>query len=153
MLDFIRIATAVPPVRVGDVAKNAQDICAYMEKADAQKADIADIGYGISMIGIERMDNHTNTGRPIPKEQDEKHFPYKSNYIDCGNLPLYPFGYGLSYSEVTENWLDENTVEVTNKGEYDTDYAVLKFKYEPHPELLDFTKVHIKAGQKLTVKF
>ena len=31
---------------------------------DAQKADIADIGYGISMIGIERMDNHTSTGRP-----------------------------------------------------------------------------------------
>ena len=67
--------------------------------------------------------------------------------------PLYKFGYGLSYSEVSENWLDENTVELTNKGKYDTDYAVLKFKYEPHPELLDFTKVHIKAGEKLTVKF
>ena len=40
MLDFIRIATAVPPVRVGDVAKNVQNICAYMEKADAQNADI-----------------------------------------------------------------------------------------------------------------
>ena len=40
MLDFIRIATAVPQVRVGDVAKNAQDICTYMEKADAQNADI-----------------------------------------------------------------------------------------------------------------
>ena len=40
MLDFIRIATAVPAVRVGDVAKNAADICSYMEKADAQGADI-----------------------------------------------------------------------------------------------------------------
>ncbi len=40
MLDFIRIATAVPPVRVGDVAKNTQDICAFIEKADAQNADI-----------------------------------------------------------------------------------------------------------------
>ena len=40
MLDFIRIACAVPSVKVGDVKKNVQDICAYMEKADAAKADI-----------------------------------------------------------------------------------------------------------------
>ena len=40
MLDFIRIACAVPKVTVGDVEKNARDICAFMEKADAQKADI-----------------------------------------------------------------------------------------------------------------
>ena len=40
MLDFIRIACAVPAVRVGDTAKNAEDICAYIGKADAQQADI-----------------------------------------------------------------------------------------------------------------
>ena len=40
MLDFIRIACAVPPVKVGDVKKNAADICGYIEKADLQKADI-----------------------------------------------------------------------------------------------------------------
>ena len=40
MLDFIRIACAVPAVKVGDVKKNVLDICAYIEKADAQKADI-----------------------------------------------------------------------------------------------------------------
>ena len=40
MLDFVRIACAVPPVKVGDVKKNAADICAYIEKADAQNADI-----------------------------------------------------------------------------------------------------------------
>ncbi|MBQ8621435.1 MAG: NAD(+) synthase [Oscillospiraceae bacterium] len=40
MLDFIRIACAVPAVRVGDVKKNTQDICAYIEKADTQNADI-----------------------------------------------------------------------------------------------------------------
>ena len=40
MLDFIRIACAVPAVRVGDTAKNAEDICAYIEKADARRADI-----------------------------------------------------------------------------------------------------------------
>ncbi len=40
MLDYIRIACAVPAVKVGDVKKNAADICDYIEKADAQNADI-----------------------------------------------------------------------------------------------------------------
>lgn len=40
MLDFIRIACAVPSVQVGDVVKNTQDICAFLSKANAQKADI-----------------------------------------------------------------------------------------------------------------
>lgn len=40
MLDFIRIACAVPSVQVGDVIKNTQDICAFLSKANAQKADI-----------------------------------------------------------------------------------------------------------------
>ncbi len=40
MLDFVRIACAVPPVKVGDVKKNAADICSYIEKADLQKVDI-----------------------------------------------------------------------------------------------------------------
>ena len=40
MLDFIRIACAVPPVKVGDVLQNTRDICAFIEKADAQNADL-----------------------------------------------------------------------------------------------------------------
>jgi len=40
MLDYIRIACAVPAVKVGDVKKNTEDICAYMAKADAQNVDI-----------------------------------------------------------------------------------------------------------------
>lgn len=40
MLDFIRIACAVPPVQVGDVKKNTEDICGYIVKADESKADV-----------------------------------------------------------------------------------------------------------------
>jgi len=40
MLDFIRISCAVPAVRVGDVVKNAEDICRYIEKADAEHSDL-----------------------------------------------------------------------------------------------------------------
>lgn len=67
--------------------------------------------------------------------------------------PLYPFGYGLTYGDVTENWLSDTEVEVTNRGGMDTDYSVLRFKTEPHPELLDFKKIHIAVGETKTVKF
>ena len=40
MLDFIRIACAVPAVKVGDVKKNVQDICSYMEQADGKNVDV-----------------------------------------------------------------------------------------------------------------
>lgn len=40
MLDFIRIACAVPPVQVGDVTQNVRDICGYLAKADQEKADL-----------------------------------------------------------------------------------------------------------------
>ncbi len=40
MLDYIRIACAVPPVQVGDTEKNAQDICAYLQKAEQAETDL-----------------------------------------------------------------------------------------------------------------
>ncbi len=40
MLDYIRVASAVPPVVVGDAAKNTQDICSYIAKADAEGCDV-----------------------------------------------------------------------------------------------------------------
>lgn len=40
MLDYIRIACAVPAVKVGDVKKNTEDICEYIQKADEQDVDI-----------------------------------------------------------------------------------------------------------------
>lgn len=67
--------------------------------------------------------------------------------------PVYEFGYGLTYSDIFENWIDENTVEVTNRGNYDTDYSVLKFVTEPNKALSAFKKIHLKKGEMKTVKF
>ena len=66
---------------------------------------------------------------------------------------LYDFGYGLTYSEIKEEWVDDNTVILTNCGDFDTDYSVLKFRYVPHKELCDFKCIHLKKGEMLTVKF
>lgn len=67
--------------------------------------------------------------------------------------PLFEFGHGLTYGNVSENWVDENTCVLSNLGEMDTAYSVLKFKYKPHKELCNFKKVYIKKGQSLTVTF
>ena len=73
--------------------------------------------------------NHKNTGRPL---QEGKWFEkFRSNYLDVDNEPLYPFGYGLSYttfrfSEVTlssqtmgQDGTVDATVTVTNTGKRD----------------------------------
>ena len=66
---------------------------------------------------------------------------------------VYEFGDGLTYSDISEKWIDENTVEVTNSGDWDTDYSVLKFEYIPHKNLCGFKCIHICKGETLTVKF
>ncbi len=40
MLEYIRIACAVPGVKVGDVKKNTEDICAFLDRADQERADL-----------------------------------------------------------------------------------------------------------------
>ena len=67
--------------------------------------------------------------------------------------PVFEFGHGLTYSEIAENWVDENTVELTNNGSYDTNYSVLKYEYIPHKSLCGFKKVFIKSGERIKVNF
>lgn len=116
--------------------------------------------------------NHTNTGRPISKENDEKHNIHASNYIDCGNLPLYSFGYGLSYSnfvyedmilssdEVTAN--SEITVKVTIYNDSDREGKETIQLYmrdlvastaRPVQQLIDFKKISLKPRERKTVEF
>ena len=67
--------------------------------------------------------------------------------------PVFEFGYGLTYSDIEEEWLDENTVLIRNKGEYDVNYSVLKFEYIPHKNLCGFKKVFVKSGDEVKVTF
>ncbi len=65
--------------------------------------------------------------------------------------PVFEFGHGLTYSDIEEKWMDENTVELTNKGDYDTYYSVLKYEYIPHKNLCGFKKVFMKNGETKVV--
>ena len=67
--------------------------------------------------------------------------------------PLYPFGYGLTYTDIQENWVDENTVEISNNGSFDTNYSVLKYEYIPHKSLCGIKKVFVKCGETVRVHF
>lgn len=116
--------------------------------------------------------NHTNTGRPKPVNKEFIHVPYTSNYIDCGNLPLYSFGHGLSYSEFVYEELtlsanefkaDENitaTVTLRNNSHRKGKETVMLYMCDmvasnarPIQQLIAFEKVELEARERKTIEF
>lgn len=114
--------------------------------------------------------NALTTGRPIGEWNG--FVPFASNYMDIPNTALYPFGFGLSYSEFaySEVTLSENTltaggritasVTVTNKGKRDGKEAVQLYIRDvkgsvvrPCRELKGLKKLLIRAGESVTVSF
>ncbi len=57
--------------------------------------------------------NHKNTGRPFHEGDSPK---FKSDYLDASNDPLYPFGYGLSYSQFTYSDVNLDKTTVSGNG-------------------------------------
>lgn len=113
---------------------------------------------------------HKNTGRPLA----EGHWfeKFRSNYLDVSNEPLYPFGYGLSYTHFTygDVTLDKTSmningeimakVTVTNSGKYDGAEVVQLYLRDlvgsvtsPVKELKGFEKIFLKAGESREVSF
>ena len=115
--------------------------------------------------------NHLNTGRPV-KEGTKEFAKFQSNYLDVRNEPLYPFGFGLSYttflySDVTLSCPEMSTdgnitasVTVKNTGNYDADEIVQLYIRDvegsisrPVKELKGFKRIHLKSGESQTVSF
>ncbi|WP_267402550.1 MULTISPECIES: beta-glucosidase BglX [unclassified Chryseobacterium] len=118
--------------------------------------------------------NAKNTGRPLSQELTDKceYQRFRSNYMDECNTPLYPFGFGLSYSkfnysDVTvsnANPKGEQTIQasvtVTNSGNYDGAEVVQLYIRDmvgsitrPVKELKGFQKVMLKKGESKKVTF
>ena len=107
--------------------------------------------------------NYLPTGRPVGEDRNEFQ-KFGSNYFDVRNDPLYPFGYGLSYttfaySDVTLNGRTAQ-VTVTNTGNYDADEIVQLYIHDvvasitrPVKELKGFERIHLKKGESKVVKF
>ena len=107
--------------------------------------------------------NQLPTGRPIG-EGAEKFSKFLSNYLDVRNDPLYPFGYGLSYTTFSYSDIQligrTASVTVTNTGNYDGDEIVQLYIHDqvasitrPVKELKGFQRIHLKKGESREVKF
>lgn len=115
--------------------------------------------------------NHMNTGRP-KNPADPGFQKYRSNYIDAPNEPLYPFGYGLSYTDFSysdfaldKTVLDTDgtvtaTIKVTNTGDRAGDEVVQFYIRDvegsvarPVKELKHFERISLKPGESKTVSF
>ncbi|MDU4094952.1 MAG: beta-glucosidase BglX, partial [Pantoea sp.] len=113
--------------------------------------------------------NHLPTGRPYNAAKPNK---YTSHYYDEVNGPLYPFGYGLSYtrfrvspvmlssSTMPRNGKIEASVTVTNSGKRDGATVVQLYLNDnvasvsrPVKELRGFKRIMLKAGESQTVRF
>jgi beta-glucosidase len=112
---------------------------------------------------------HKNSGRPLSGPWFQK---FLSNYLDVSNDPLYPFGFGLSYtnftysdiklsaSEITSADSLRVSIEVTNTGTRDGSEVVQLYIRDlvgsvtrPVKELKGFQKISLKAGETRTVNF
>ena len=114
--------------------------------------------------------NHKNTGRPLP---DQKWFQkFRSNYLDVSNDPLYPFGFGLSYTQFTYSDITLSSsslkgnqaltasVTVRNTGSREGKEVVQLYIRDmvgsvtrPVKELKGFQKISLRPGESKTVSF
>ena len=109
-----------------------------------------------------------NTGRPLGKWFEK----FRSNYLDVSNDPVYPFGYGLSYTtfkysdiKLSSTNLKGNqqltaSITVSNTGTIDGKETVQLYIRDmvgsvtrPLKELKGFNKIFLKAGESKTVSF
>lgn len=114
--------------------------------------------------------NHMNTGRPIAG--NDYFVQYRSNYLDQSNEPLYPFGYGLSYTSFSygDLALSSDTlphggtitasVTVSNTGDRDGIEIVQLYIHDkmasitrPVKELKKYQRITLKKGESRNVEF
>ena len=115
--------------------------------------------------------NRMNTGRPKPPP-DSRAVPFTSCYLDMPNLPLYSFGYGLSYTSfvyekltldkkvISKNEDLRVTVTVRNTGTTAGKETVQLYMQDPvasvvRPiqQLIDYRKVTLEPGEQAEVEF
>lgn len=114
--------------------------------------------------------NHFQTGRPVTIKN--KHEKFISKYLDGPNEPLYPFGYGLSYTIFTYSEIEldkilikkteeiQASVDVTNTGSRPGEEIVQLYIQDlygsvvrPVKELKGFKKIYLNPGESVTVTF
>ncbi len=113
--------------------------------------------------------NHKNTGRPYMDDGNSK---FRSDYLDISNDPLYPFGFGLSYTNFSYSPISLSAstiavsqpvtikVTITNTGNYDGEETAQLYVRDlvatvtqPVKSLKKFQKVYLKKGESKEISF
>ncbi len=115
--------------------------------------------------------NRMNTGRPKPLP-DDRAVPFSSCYLDMPNLPLYSFGYGLSYTSFTYESLKTSERALKKNGEIQVSVTVqntgntvgketvqlymrdpVASVIRPVQQLIDYRKISLRPGERAEVVF
>jgi len=168
------------PLTITWLAENSPAILETWHSGTMGGAAVADVLFGDANPGgklpatfprsvgqIPLYYNHKSTGRPLEPENR-----YTSKYVDVPNTPLYPFGYGLSYTQfrISDLRLDKTnippsgsvkaSVEVENVGPRGGDEVVQLYIQDPFSsvtrpvrELKGFQRVTLALGEKRRVEF
>jgi beta-glucosidase len=193
---LIVIIMAGRPLAIGDVVQNSNAILYAWHGGTMAGPALADLIFGkespsgklpVTMVKgsgqIPFYYYRDNTGRPatkeswtpidsIPVENPQKSLGYKSFQLDYGYTPLFPFGYGLSYTSfkysdlalsstsITKAGSLSVKASVTNIGDMDADEIVQFYVRDrvgsitrPIKELKGYRRIHIKKGEKAVVEF
>lgn len=113
--------------------------------------------------------NKKNSGRP---NNTHDYIPFTSSYIDTDSTPLFPYGFGLSYTSFSYSNFKMSRTSITfgqtmlvsatvkNEGTVKADEVVFMFVRDlvgsytrPVKELKDFSRVTLTPGQSTTVTF
>ncbi|MEP6923527.1 MAG: beta-glucosidase BglX [Pyrinomonadaceae bacterium] len=168
------------PLTINWLAENSPAILETWHSGTMGGAAIADVLFGDVNPGgklpvtfprnvgqIPLYYNHKSTGRPLEAENR-----YTSKYLDVPNTPLFPFGFGLSYTKfefrdlridkqiIKPNGTVTVSVEVENTGKRSGDEVVQLYLQDvaasitrPVKELKGFQKIMLQAGEKRRVSF
>ena len=190
-LDLIKVihATGKPyavvlkngrPLTINWLAENSPAILETWHSGTMGGAAVADVLFGDANPGgklpvtfprsvgqIPIYYNHKSTGRPLEPENR-----YTSKYLDVPNTPLYPFGFGLSYTKfgISDLRLSKTniapaesvtvSVELENLGTRQGDEVVQVYVQDvaasvtrPVRELKGFRRITLRAGEKRRVEF
>lgn len=149
----------------------AADAIADVVFGDANPSGKLTMSMPVNVGQIPVYYNHLNTGRP-KDPHNPAYQKYRSNYIDAPNEPLYPFGYGLSYTDFSYSGLNLDrplledggsvtaTVTVTNTGDRAGDEVVQFYIRDmegsvarPVKELKHFERISLQPGESRNVSF
>jgi beta-glucosidase len=160
------------PHSVNYLAENAPALLEGWYPGQEQGTAVANVVFGkVNPSGKLAVSFPRHVGQ-LPVYYNSKPYVHEADYIDGEYSPLYPFGFGLSYTQYDYTNLMVNpgkvntgdpvkvTIDVTNSGEMDG-YEIVQLYIRdivstvtrPVKELKDFQRIHLKKGETKTVEF